>query len=167
MIFSNVSALTIPEGEVVKITHGNTVLWQKQTEEPIINLIDSVGYTDGKRLGTSDGGFRDNAKTMATGYILFNTIGDVFRTSGLSFEAATESNCGVWVYREDQSYWTYYNTKHANSPMTMVGSWGTIEIDASGNLTITTGASANGYIRLVGIGSGSDLILTKNQEIPS
>lgn len=129
------------------------------------NLIDTIGYTNGKRLGTSDGSFRDNTATMVTNMIPFNTAGDVFRTSGLSFEAASESNCGVWIYYEDQSYWTYINTKKVNSPISMPGSWGTIAVDASGNLTITAGADAAGYIRLVGIGSGANLIVTKNQEI--
>ena len=134
-------------------------------EPGIVNIIDTIGYTDGKRLGTSDGGFRDNTATMVTNMIPFNTVGDVFRTSGLSFEAASESNCGVWVYYGDQSYWTYINTKKANSPISIPGSWGTIEIDASGNLTVTAGVNAAGYIRLVGIGSGANLVVTKNQEI--
>jgi hypothetical protein len=163
--FGTVKAITIPEGKVAKITQGSTVLWQAEPEnEPIINLIDTVGYTDGNRLSTSGGGLRGNTGTFVTGMIHLEAVGDVYRTSGVSFDADKNSNCGVWIYQSNQTYWTYLNTNRSKSPISH-GTVG-IEIDADGNLVITAGADFNNrWIRLCGIGSGANLIVTKNQEI--
>lgn len=163
--FSTVKSITIPEGKVAKITQGSTVLWQVEPEaEQIVNIIDTVGYTDGNRLSTSGGGLRTNTGTFVTGMFQLEAVGDVYRTSGASFNADSNSNCGVWIYQSNQTYWTYLNTNLSKSPI----SHGTVGIvvDADGNLTITTGASfENRWIRLCGIGSGANLIVTKNQEI--
>lgn len=168
MIFANVKSITIPEGNVVKITQGNTILWQKQTEEVIVNLIDTAGVTSGKRLSTSGGGERDNAGTFVTGYIQLEAVGDVYRTSGINFNADNNSNCGVWIYQSGKAYWTYLNTNKSKSPISF--SVCDIVVDASGNLTITTKSAwtdgtGGRWIRFCGIGTGANLIVTKNQEI--
>jgi hypothetical protein len=168
MNFSTVKSVTIPEGKVIKITQGSTVLWQEEAEEVIVNLIDTVGYTNDKRLGTSDGGFRNNTGTFATGLIHLEAEGDIYRTSGINFDADDNSNCGIWIYQSNQNYWTYMNTKYSKTPVSNVAV--NIDIDASGNLIITTKSAwtdgtGGRWIRLCGIGSGANLIVTKNQEI--
>ena len=168
MNFANVTAMSIPEGNVVKITQGDTILWQKEGEEVILNLIDTVGYTDSVRLSTSAGTTRDNTGTFATGLIQLEAVGDIYRTSGINFDADDNSNCGVWIYQSGQTYWTYLNTKYSLTPISF--SVCDIVIDASGNLTITTkdawtDGTGGRWIRLCGIGTGADLIVTKNQEI--
>ena len=165
MNFATVKSLPLPEGKVVKITQGNRVMWQAEPEsEPIVNLIDTVGYTDNNRLSTSGGGLKSNTGTFVTGMIQLEAAGDVYRTSGASFNADSNSNCGVWIYQSNQTYWTYLNTNRSKSPIShsTVG----IEVDADGNLVVTSAAGfSNRWIRLCGIGSGANLIVTKNQPI--
>lgn len=165
MNFATVKSVTIPEGKVVKITQDSTVLWQAEPEtEPIVNLIDTVGYTDNSRLSTSGGGLKSNTGTFVTGMFQLEAAGDVYRTSGASFNADSNGNCGVWIYQSDQTYWTYLNTNLSKSPIShsVVG----IKVDAEGNLVITSATGfSNRWIRLCGIGSGVNLIVTKNQEI--
>lgn len=136
------------------------------SKAPIVNIIDTVGYTDTKRLGTSDGGLRDNDNTFVTGFIQ-PVVGDVYRTAGVDFNADNNSNCGVWVYQNDQTYWTYLNTNYSKTPAS--NSVISIDIDSNGNLTITITKSETDWndkcIRLCGIGSGANLIVTKNQLI--
>lgn len=144
------------------------ILWQKDVEEVIINLIETVGYTDSVRLSTSAGTTRDNTGTFATGLIQLEAMGDVYRTSGINFDADDNSNCGVWIYQSGQAYWTYLNTNYSKTPISF--SAVSISIDANGNLTITTGdawtdGTGGRWIRLCGIGSGANLIVTKNQPI--
>lgn len=148
----------------------------------LINLIDTVGYQDNTRLSTSSGEFREKSGYVTTGEILLEAEGDVYRTSGVNFNADAEYDRGICVYQaqnitEDHSYWMFLNSYAAQSPLTMSGNVGTVEIDSDGNLKITTGSGwcnevagagiVGRKIRLVGCGTGADLLVTKNQEIPS
>lgn len=170
MNFATVKSITIPEGNVVKIAKGDVVLWQAEPEtEPIINLIDTVGYTDNKRLSVSSGTEKDQTNNFVTGYIPITDAGDIYRTSGASFDCDKNGNCCIQIYRSDYSYWTYSYTKPSVSPVS-VAPWDLV-IDADGNLTITINSGYNNdgsgtaYLRLCGIGSGTNLMVTKNQEI--
>jgi hypothetical protein len=170
MIFANVKSITIPEGNVVKITQSNLVLWQKPTEEEtIVNLIDTIGYSDNTRLSTSSGSERTNSGNVTTGYIELGVGGDVYRTSGVDFRHETSGYNCLCFYNSSKTFTTqstYF--KYSDSPISIQGI--TIEIDMSGNLTMTLkdGFSRTGdYIRFTGYGSGINLIVTKNQEIPS
>lgn len=163
MIFSNVKNIAIPEGNVVKITQGNNVLWQKEEAEKIINLIDTVGYENSKRLSTSSGSVKDQSGMFITGLIEAGEVGDVYRTSGIKFIDANKMG-GIWFYKEDSTFWTYIDLPSAGSYNVK---FGTAVLDSNGNLTITVTntTSAAKKWRLCAYGSGANLLLTKNQEI--
>ena len=142
---------------------GNLVITAVEKEvEVIINLIDTVGVTSTTRLSTSSGTEKTSDDNFVTGFIEVKK-GDVIRTSGADFKADVNGNCGVWIYREDKSYWTYDQTKYSSSPI--VRNWWNIVVDADGNLTITISGDGNNHIRLCGRSTGAGLLVTKNQEI--
>ena len=164
MNFSTIKSITIPEGNVVKITQGTTVLWGVITEpekEPIINLIDTAGVTSGKRLSTSSGSERDQSGYFVTGFIPVNK-GDVIRTSGGNFNDSSSLG-GVFAYKTGNSYWTFSYTMASASPIS-AAAWD-IVIDSNGNLVITVKHDQITAIKLCGKGTGNGLIVTKNQEI--
>jgi hypothetical protein len=143
---------------------GNLVITAVEKEvEVIVNLIDTVGVTSGKRLSTSSGGERDNASTFVTGYIQMNGVGDVYRTSGANFNTDKDGNTCVVIYQDDKTYWTFSYLKASESPISQ--SWADIVVDSNGNLTITSKSVTARKFRLCGIGTGEGLWVTKNQEI--
>ena len=163
MNLMQIKAITIPEGKAVKILQGTTVLWSaavRPEEEPIINLIDTVGITTESRLSSS-GAVKSNSGTFVTGLIADVQVGDIYRTSGAKFYGSGFD--GIWCYRSDDSYWTNTYTTAANTTVDTTP-WKII-VDDEGNLEITIKSSNVSSIRLCGSGNGSELIVTKNQEI--
>ncbi len=161
MNFATLKSVTVPEGKAVKITQGSTVLWQAQpTEDPILNLIDTVGVTTESRLSSS-GAVKSNTGTFVTGMITGVQQGDVFRTSGASFNGGGWA--GIWCYKSDGSFWTMTYTNLADCPLSNVA-WD-IVMDEAGNMEITINSEHIASIRLCGIGTGEGVIVTKNQEI--
>lgn len=76
-MFTDLKALTIPNGEVTKITVGNTILWEKVSFLPHTDLVPTAKNTDGSIL---DGvGYRRkaiwNGNSVVSGYSLFTAIG--------------------------------------------------------------------------------------------
>ena len=166
MNLSSVKSIIIPEGTVAKIRQGETILWQKETKETIINIIDTVGYSDNTRLSTSSGTERTNTGNVTTGYIELGDVGDIYRTSGVDFRYEKSGlNC-LCFYDSSKTFatWSTY-LKRTDSPITMQGI--SIIISDDGDLTITVlAAERKGYyIRITGYGSGTNLIVTKNQPI--
>lgn len=162
MNFASVKTVAIPEGKVVKISKGNTVLWKSEPEEePIVNLIDTVGVTSGKRLSTSSGSEKTQSGYFITGKMSAQK-GDVFRTSGADFDDGG-SFAGVFCWKTDGAYWTYSYTKLSASPISSAA-WKII-VDEQGNLEITINSADIASIRLCGLGTGEGLLVTKNQEI--
>lgn len=164
MNFANVKSITITEGKAVKITQGETVLWQAEPEEePISNLIDTAGVTANKRISTSGGGDKDNSGTFVTGYIQLTGPNDVYRTYGANFNTDKNGHTGIFIYQENKTYWTYTYTKASASPISIAPF--DVTVDSEGNLVITSKIATTRWIRLCGIGNGSGLVVTKNQEI--
>lgn len=160
MNFASIKSIGIPEGNVVKITQGATILWSAApAEKPIINLIDTVGVTGSSRLSSS-GAVKGNTGTFVTGNITVQQ-GDIIRTSGAKFYGSGFD--GIWCYRSDGSYWTMSYTTAANTTISTTP-WD-IVVDANGNLEITIKSTTVASIRLCGSGSGAGLLVTKNQEI--
>lgn len=103
--FTNLQGLTIPQGDVVKITRNGTVLWEIGGDEPVVptytnqlpraQAIDStepyngLGYKTGYYL-TSSGTFEASGKSneWLTGYIPY-TIGKPIYIKGVSFTTAS------------------------------------------------------------------------------
>lgn len=134
-----------------------------------VNLIDTVGYSDNTRISTSSGGLRDKTGYVTSGFIELTGEGDVYRTSGVNFNADVEYDRGVAIYQADGTFWVFIDT-HASAPTTANGNIGTFSVDADGNLTFVTGSgwSLDGLPRLIrfaGAGVGADLIITKNELI--
>lgn len=123
------------------------------------NVIDKVGYTDGKRLSTSTGELKDGTGYTTTGVIDITnaTTPTIIRTSGVDF---SQSQSAVVSYEADGT--TAINKGLVSG---LVGTSATL--DANGNLTLnaTVWGSANVRLRLCGYGSGENLIVTINEEI--
>ena len=93
MDFSTLKSLTIPEGEVTKITSGSTVLWEAVTYKnwvPYSTESDGktiynggLGYKNGYRI-RSGGGEGALAWSAHTGFIPVKG-GDVVRISGMNY----------------------------------------------------------------------------------
>lgn len=131
----------------------NRVPTSIDTDSSIYNV---VGYADGYRLSSS-GSPTAYSGSVATGYIAA-VRGDVIRIKGIAWNTAdtgsthsekcylVECNSSfsvIGTYRNDQKTLTKYGDMY----------------------TYTVGYSAAAYIRLNGIGSGENLIVTVNEEI--
>ena len=134
-----------------------------EESEPIVNLIDSVGYEDGYRLSTSAGTTKALAGYTTSGYIHATTSGDVYRTQGVNFNADENAQCIFVAYSADKTFETGIYLKNSTSPNATTGF--SIETDSNGNLTITVTQSTERYFRISGYGYGANLILTHNQKI--
>lgn len=79
--FTGVKAITIPEGNVKKITSGGVVLWEKPisyinlAEPNDTNTTDWSLWINNSRMG-SDGSYRANATSMVTNFIEIEVTGE-------------------------------------------------------------------------------------------
>lgn len=129
------------------------------TKSGVTNIIDTVGYTDGKRLSTSSGNLSDAEGYTTTGLIKV-PAGAVIRTKGVNFNYAN-GMCNTVIY-------TAEGTKVSATTLFNTGStpWNyfTWTFDSEGNMVMNyTGTDT--YIKLSGYGSGANLIVTINEEI--
>ena len=127
----------------------------------IINLIDTVGYHDGKRVNSS-GEYVDAAGYTSSGRISV-TQGDVLRTKGINFDAADNGRCNIHVWEASGA--NQYFILNSTSDLPKDTNHLNITIDDNNNLTVTIKSTAFVEITFTGYGSGADLIVTKNQEI--
>ena len=83
------------------------------------------------------------------------------RTKGVNFNHSTYSQTWMYVYNKDtKAFVSAYN------PGGTIGAF-TTSMDDRGNLTVTKNAgSGDLLVRLCGYGSGANLIVTINEEIP-
>ena len=177
----NVSRLTIPEGEVARITCNGTVLWQRGYINRVPRSIDTdgsiyqgKGYIDGYRLSSS-GGLSAQANTATTGFIAA-TASDVIRMAGaawqcpggfcyLAFYDAAFALLGSMSCTGEGDESTGYArgiVKFKNDSVKLP----TIQngVTTFDNHTFTDGSKI-AYIRVNGYGSGADMIVTLNEEI--
>ena len=127
----------------------------------IVNLIDTVGYQDGKRVNSS-GEYVDADGYTSSGRISV-TQGDVLRTKGINFDAADNSRCNIHVWEASGA--NQYFILNSTSDLPKDTNHLNITIDDNNNLTVTIKSTAFVEITFTGHGSGKDLIVTKNQEI--
>ena len=133
------------------------------TKSGVTNIIDTVGYTDDKRLSTSSGSLTD-----ATGYTSTGTITIpltlarpvTVRTDGVNFNKS--NSCAIVLYGST-------GTKTASTQLYNKGTSAfngfTWSFDADGNMTMIYDSSYAVYFKICGYGSGADLIVTINEEI--
>lgn len=137
-------------------------------EEPIVNLIDTVGYTDGVRLSTSTGTEKTTTETYTTaGFIKMESASDIYRTSGVVFDSDRYAQSIVCVYGDSQTFVVGgYIKSNQGDGKTISLTQCELVMDGNGNLTIKpTAAGVGCYFKLSGYGYGENLIITKNQEI--
>ena len=151
------------DGVLTETEKGEPVI--PDVPEEIINLIDTVGYTDNTRLSTSSPGTTKDA----TGYVTTGIM-DIssysrpltIRTDGVNFNGATYSNCAYCCYGANGA---------AKSAAFLTGNkinafgTNTLEFDGDGNMTLTINTYDYPKIQFTGYGSGANLIITANQEI--
>lgn len=176
MAFSNIKAITIPEGVVKKISVGNSIIWEEpssyknwvpysiDTDGSIFNGTGWIGKT---RLSSS-GATKDANYASVTGYIPAKA-GDVVRIAGT-----------YWLSSDYQStnYVCTYDSNFAFiAAVNCAGSYGggTVSGDSNVAEVILKNTSTIAYIRVsssdasgnsVGVdGPGNNLIVTINEEI--
>ena len=139
------------------------------------NLINKIGYTDGKRLSTSDGGYRDQTGGVVIEYIDLseyrqpdNTV--TIRIRGGDFKQISNPyNSNAYVfYKADQSfmvakYLTEGSDAHGGITVTRTFAGTDITISITGLTAALTTANYN-YIRICGLGSGANLDLRINED---
>jgi hypothetical protein len=147
------------------------------------SIFNGTGYQDGKRL-SSGGTVKDQEQTTVTGFIPC-VKGDVIRLTGVilaeyGFSANTDGTPGNGIGSLYQYVGTYNSGKtklHCVQPtktnLNNIGIsvvWNPNASPATKNTVVTLDFSnytdsSLAYIRLNGIGSGADMIVTKNEEI--
>lgn len=134
------------------------------TKSGVTNIIDTVGYSDGKRLSASTGNLVDADGYTSTDMITISlelprpiTV----RTKGVDFNKST--SCAIVVYSSLGE--KTGSTQLYNKGTTAFNGF-TWSFDADGNMTMTYDSTYGIYFKICGYGSGADLIVTINEEIP-
>ena len=141
------------------------------------NMRDTIGYTDGQRLSTSDGGYRSAAAYTVVEYIDLAEYAEngqvVIRTKGVDF---WQNRSAAW---RDSAFMLYTPSKVAESGGYLTN--GTVTFHStcvvtkvfdsdSDEMTLTiTGLDAtilsyDRYLRMCGYGSGANLDIRINEE---
>jgi hypothetical protein len=184
MDFSSIKAITIPEGEAVKIECGGAVLWEKVVVPSYKNWVkysteadgttvynNGLGYKDGYRLSSSGVEKVGDNYMSTTGYIPAKG-GDVIRIGGVSWYSGT-GNAQNYLCAYDSSF------NYIGSIYGQAGGYYTKKIHSSYELTpslstiVLADNSSIAYIRIncrdnskPGGISGANMIVTVNEEIP-
>ena len=187
MDFSTVKSLTIPEGEVTKITSGSTVLWEAVTytnQVPIStdtdgSIYNGSGYKDNARLG-SNGSVSSSSQTgsVVTGFIPWTPY-QTIRIKGATWQAVSGQHYYVHFYNANKA-----NVQDSGGAVSADGyaSGGfkghlTVTYDSATGVTaftfdnpnMTTGLTARiknaKYIRLNAKRTSGEFVVTVNQEI--
>ena len=153
--------ITIPNvtGNIVIVAEA------EEAEEVLVNLLDTVGYTDNMRFSASSGTEKAEEGCVATGYIDVSDIdyestGDAFYAWGADFNNANSSGKCVFVgYDEDKNVvgQGYLNPDSYGCELKFTfDDENRLVIKRQGNPTIK-------YMRFSGVGSGKNVVVTRNQ----
>ena len=106
--FGDINGITIPEGEVAKITSGSTVLWKKPAS--VTNFADptSSDWWVDSRVG-SDGLRRDANGYHVTNYIGPLEEGDIVKVSGMDFVNIPKQSA---PYKSDKTMHNSYGNSY-------------------------------------------------------
>lgn len=183
-MFSNLKALTIPEGNVVKISTGGVTLWEKpqemknwarySTEADGVTIYNNgLGYKDGCRI-RSGGAESTSTYGSCTGFIPLKA-GDVVRMSGYdALEAAVENAINVFDSAKTNLGQAVANNVYGYGIFASGGSaheygWNTVTENPTGVYCWTCPPDPTiTFMRVTGrtYNEGSKMIITVNQEIP-
>lgn len=186
MISNNVKAITIPEGNVTKITANGTVLWKKPAS--YINLAEPNDtnttewglWMNNARLG-SDGTYRSHTTSMLTNFIQFEG-GDTIYFGGMEIPengfAASQVGSGYQVgFYQTDAYNIWIGDKSFAAFKSAYSTYLNYTVDSDGYVTsMSTGSvwdtSAGEFdstyflrIALPNTIDKSKIIITKNQPI--
>lgn len=126
------------------------------------NIIDTIGYTDDKRLSTSTGELKTQAGYVTTGLIDLSSyplnVPQTIRSSGVDFDYTKYSYCAICTYGEDGTLATANFTNDFGDADAIY--------DENGNLNfqISHTSKVKGF-KVCGYGKGVDLVMTINEEI--
>jgi hypothetical protein len=169
MDFSNITAITIPEGTVTKIVSAGVTLWEaiknwvRYAIDTDGSLYNNCGYMNEYRL-TSSGGISSQANCVITGFIPVEA-GDTIRIKGgLWYNTASAIN---YIIAYNDSFAKVYtgNAKNTYQTSTFIENM-SLENDVS-IIKLKSGVSYK-YIRLSVNDArldGAKLIVTINEEI--
>ncbi len=188
MDFQNIKELTIPDGDVTKITIGESVMWEKVVAPSYKNwvkyaidtdgsLYNECGYMDNYRLSSSGAVKEQNTdhRSTVTGFIPAKS-NDLVRIGGYPWYSTTSAMNYICVYDADFNF-IYAGTSNSNydsrniySSVVQNGDTTEIQLKEISNMA---------YIRLSYYGygdgyydgkekntTGENLIVTINEEIP-
>ena len=135
------------------------------TKSGVTNIIDTIGYEDNKRLSSS-GVTKDLEGYVTTGMIDTSAYSGTatIRTKGVDFNYS--ESCYIVLYDSNGTKISYNTLQSVITSGTAYSGF-TITADTDGNLTITRSENALKYFRINGYGSGANLIVTINEEIPN
>lgn len=143
------------------------------------NLINVIGYTDGKRISTSDGTYRELSGGVVIEYIDLsayrqsdNTV--VIRTKGAlfqSWQSGSNYNNNAYAFYNESKGFTLANYltegTHTHGSVTVTCSFAgdtdnTMTLTISG-LSASVASGSYHYLRLCGLGSGANIDLRINE----
>ena len=187
MDFSTLKSLTIPEGEVVKITSGSTILWEAITftnQVPIStdtdgSIYNGVGYKENVRLSSS-GGISSSAQngSVTTGFMPWYGDTTYLRMKGVNwvnvYDVVSSGFFYINAYDENKKFLDYLSSGEIPNNFTHIV---TVTRDSNGIETVkfneaygTTNTKLQcfrraKFIRITAYGKGADFIVTLNEEI--
>ena len=157
--------------------NGNLIM---EENAPFLNLMNGIGYKDNYRLNSA-GEEKAQAGTVLTDLIPFNDVSDadMIRTKGVTYPA--ELYCGIVFYDKNHNNVaglrliegtepSIYGSTTSENFLYTAGT--TFTVDEKGIATIKVNfkeesviATPIAYFRLFAKGKGSDLVVTRNEEI--
>lgn len=187
MIFSTIKTITIPEGAVKKITVGGAVLWEEpasyknwvfySTEadgETIYN--GGKGYKDGYRI-RSGGAEAQVSYGVCTGYIPYKQGDKLYIYPPFTGENTVNAinfydsafNCLGQVTDEGNGYGFCNDSGNlvTSFKTTLINGVSVLDISAVTVSGVADVAHVRVTHRLTSIQSGAEMIITKNEEIPT
>lgn len=162
--------------------NGNLLI---EENAPYTNLLDGVSYQDGYRINSS-GNVVAQTGTVLTGFIPYHDVSDsdVIRTKGVSYPEVTSDGtvyCAIFFYDENFNLLRGLRLIDGKMPTSYGGSVPIVFIDATGTSFVVDNSGIAtircnydesvvvknpvAYFRLCAKGVGSDLIITRNEEI--
>ena len=170
MTLQDIRSIHIPEGEVVRILAGDTVLWQQQqaayrnllplaTDADRQTVYNGCGFMTGRRLSSSGSVATSGAEMCVTGFIPAKA-GDVLRVQG--FAPVSGVNYYVIAYNAAGTKTGYRNI--SGLPECATGGW-----VSPGYFELTLDAATYGAgfdaVRITVRSLTADSIVTVNQPI--
>ena len=129
----------------------------------IINILDTVGYTDNMRFSATNGAEKTDNGCVATGYIPMSDIDwdDTYYAWGAEFNNDNASGKCVAVAYDTNK--TVISQGYMDDGTNYCGNL-KLHVDENGVLQIRrNGESRPAYFRFSGVGSGANVVVTKNQ----